>query len=315
MLGDKALVMLIDDSPFEQTFLRDTLMREGYEFISASNGLEAYSVLKKIQPDIVLLDIVMPGISGFEVCEHIKLNPTMKDTPIIFLTALGDTDDVVKGFEYGGVDYVVKPFRTEELLMRIKTHLELKSSKDLLVLKNTLLEEMMVKLEAASVTDYLTGLYNRRFAYERLHEEQTRIQRYGGKYSIILSDIDCFKAVNDEHGHLCGDQVLIEISKCMKNRLREIDIVSRFGGEEFLMILPGTDLAGAVDLAETLRRSIEALPVYYDSKEIFITMTFGVSENDGTMDISQQMHEADEALYAGKRNGRNCVVTKYFAKI
>lgn len=314
MLGDKILVMLIDDSPFEQTYLRDTILASGYEFVTASNGYDALEIIKRIKPDIILLDVVMPGMNGFDVCEKLKTLEGMEDVPIIFLTALGDTEDVVRGFKYGGVDYVIKPFRTEELLQRIKTHLELKAARDELLQKNKELETMMKKLEETAVTDYLTGTFNRRYAFEKLQDEYHRAKRYGGHYSLVMCDIDRFKAVNDLYGHLCGDKVLVALSVCLKEAMRENDIVCRFGGEEFLLILPETRIAGAVDLAERLRCAIMDAVIDYEEYQVKVTMTFGVSEDDGTREVSEVLKEADDALFSGKLKGRNCVVTKFFAE-
>lgn len=308
-------ILIVDDTSLNITILVD-LLRDDYELFIAKNGFEALKIINETKIDLILLDVMMPDMDGFTVCEKIKENINNKDTPVIFITALSRKEDIVKGFNAGGVDYVTKPFNSNELKLRVKTHLELKKSREKLEELNIELENknqrltiLTEELKKAAKTDSLTTLFNRRGILEKLKDETIRYQRTKKDFSLIIADIDFFKKVNDNYGHDCGDKVLKEISVLFKNSIRDMDIVSRWGGEEFLFLLPETDKEGAVHLANKLRNLIEELIVNYNEKKIKITMTFGVAmyeEDDET--IENTIKKADEALYVGKKSGKNCVI-------
>lgn len=322
---EKKVILIVDDNPQNLQVLAELLDKSGYELVLALDGNQAFEFISNEKPDLILLDIMMPEIDGFEVCKRLKVKEETKDIPIIFLTAKAEVDNIVKGFETGAVDYVTKPFNTIELKMRIKTHLELKKSRDELKRYNSELlraneiinkkmkelQETKERLEIASNTDPLTSLYNRRYMTEKLKEEVVRYKRNQRIFSLISADIDFFKKVNDTYGHDCGDYMLKSISDIMCKNTREQDLISRWGGEEFLILLPETDVKGAEILSEKLRKIIEASLFEYDEYKISITMTFGVVAYDSEGGIDETIKKADNALYEGKAKGRNCVIAVY----
>ncbi len=316
MSREKPLILLVDDVPKNLSLLANILRNENYDIAVATSGHQALEVAKATQPDLVLLDIMMPEMDGYEVCRQMKKNPRTQEARIIFLTARNEADDLVKGFEIGAVDYITKPFSGTELTVRVRTHLELKQSRDELERvngelqqKNDKLERAYEKLKEISQTDMLTRLSNRRDMIEKLQLEVSRFNRNKKGFTVIISDIDNFKHINDNYGHECGDAVLVNVSTILKSNLRQIDAVARWGGEEFLMMLPGTTLEGGLTVAEKLRATIEASFVDCQGENLKVTMTFGVSEfNDEDYDINHYIRLADEALYKGKQDGKNQVI-------
>ena len=316
MSREKPLILLVDDVPKNLSLLGNMLRTENYDIAVATSGQQAIKIAKATTPDLILLDIMMPEMDGYEVCRRLKNDKETADSRIIFLTARNEAEDIVKGFKIGAVDYITKPFSGTELIIRVKTHLELKQNKDELLvvynelkIKNDKLENAYDKLKEISQTDMLTKLSNRRAMIEKLNHEVSRFNRTKKPFSVIISDIDDFKRINDNFGHECGDAVLVSISSVLKKNMRNIDAVARWGGEEFLMMLPDTKSAGAKIVAEKLRASIEADRVEYDGQKHQITMTFGIAEfNDKDYDINYYIRQADEALYKGKEQGKNQVM-------
>lgn len=316
MSGNPPFLILVVDDNLQNIQLLASIMEEcGYEYVIAMNGHEALESIKVDVPDLILLDVMMPDMDGYEVCKNIKSDGRFQDIPVIFLTSKQDKEDIVKGFNMGGVDYVTKPFNEVELKMRIKTHCELKRIKDEqqkafeeLKNKNILLEEALIQLEIVSITDPLTTIYNRRFMMARIEEEIARCDRTGSEFSIILCDIDNFKIVNDRYGHDCGDVVLVETANLMKSISRELDTIARWGGEEFLCLLPDTDRQGALQLAERMRKSLEESEFAFYGEDLQVTMTCGVAQYIKGDGIDSVIKRADKALYAGKDGGRNCVI-------
>ncbi len=295
-------VLLVDDTPANLDVLWKTLEADNYRVYIAKNGEQAIKMAFQIKPDLILLDIMMPGLDGFETCEQLKLNEETKNIPVIFITAKSDHEDIVRGFSLGGVDYVTKPFRQEEVCARVRTHLRLKKA---LEEKENLIE----KLKISSKTDPLTNLLNRRGVTERIEIEMKRFERNKKCFSIILSDIDHFKNVNDTHGHEAGDQVLIEVGIIIKENCRKQDVASRWGGEEFLVKLPETDLEGGKLLAEKIRKEIELHDFIYQQQKIPVTMSFGISVfTENVKSIEDCIRQADNCLYKAKETGRNKVV-------
>ena len=228
-------VLIVDDTPQNIDILGHILKQGGLNISVAPNAELAQKIISKDKPDLILLDIMMPGMDGYELCEKLKKNPETEDIPIIFVTAMAETEDLVKGFQLGGVDYIIKPFKDLEVLARIKTHLSLKK---LLNEKSALIQ----KLDSLSRIDPLTGISNRRDILEVLNNEQSRYERYGKTYSVIMGDIDYFKKINDQYGHDTGDYILKGVANVLKNEIRKVDFIARWGGEEFLMVLPETNL-------------------------------------------------------------------------
>jgi diguanylate cyclase (GGDEF)-like protein len=298
-------ILLVDDDVDNLNLFQEFQWPNNYQIIATQSGKDALVKAKEWKPDLILLDIVMPEMSGFDVCRQLKMDSHLKNTTIIFVTACNDIKDVTEGFRLGGVDYITKPFRKEEVIARVNTHLQLK----------LLLEEktnLIGKLDQTSRTDSLTGLSNRRDLLEKLTYEAKRFERSKNPFSIILADIDDFKAINDNYGHCGGDYVLVEIGNLLVSSSRDQDIVSRWGGEEILILLPETDAAGAKYLAEKYRQIIESHNFHFDDKPISVTMSFGVNmvfnKDDPNGFIEAVLKRADNCLYKAKRNGKNQVV-------
>jgi diguanylate cyclase (GGDEF)-like protein len=293
--GRQPLVLIVDDTVKNLQILGTVLKAENYKIAVANNGNQAILTANEIQPDLILLDVMMPGLNGFETCKKLKSLPRTKDVPVIFLTAKVETEDIIEGFKAGAVDYISKPFNSYELKARVKTHIELKFSKDLLEQKNAILKKL-------SVTDGLTGLFNHRYIIDGLSRLIEENNRYKQPLSISMFDIDNFKRINDEHGHLIGDEVLAGIANSIENCLRKTDIVGRYGGEEFLVLYAHTNLKGAVESAERIIRNIENLK--WGKKNLIVTISAGVCEKKGE-DIVALIKKADDLLYAAKKNGKN----------
>lgn len=301
-------ILLVDDIRMNLEIAGKTLEREGYDLYIADNGFTALDLIHETDFDLILLDIMMPEMDGFETCRKIRQSKKNLDIPIIFLTAKADIDSIVTGFDLGAVDYIRKPFNFLELVARVKTHVELKKSREEIRRKNLKLKEAYDQLKIVAKTDPLTGLINRREMMERIEHEMARYERSNISFTLIIGDIDYFKKVNDTYGHECGDKVLASFSKIFKNNTRKQDSISRWGGEEFLLLLPDTNQDQGYLLAEKLRTIIERTGFYKDSVKIQLTITFGVSTIRAGQTVNELISEADEALYEGKRRGRNCVV-------
>ena len=289
------LILIVDDVARNLQVLGTILSKENYKIAAANNGEQAISIANSTLPDLILLDIMMPGINGYEACVRLKKNPKTRDIPIIFLTAKIELDDIVKGFEAGAVDYITKPFNSVELLVRTKTHLELKISRDLLKIKN----EQLKKL---AITDSMTGLYNHRYIIDSLSERIMEARRYKQPLSVIMLDVDHFKKVNDNYGHTFGDFVLVRISAIIEETIRKTDIAGRYGGEEFLIIYTNTDNKSAFNTSERLRKSIEKEK--WDRADLIVTVSGGICELKDE-DFSKLIMKADSLLYKAKENGRN----------
>jgi diguanylate cyclase (GGDEF)-like protein len=296
-------VLIVDDTPQNIDVLRDILKQERINISAAPNAEIAEKVISIEKPDLILLDIMMPGMSGYELCEKLKASPETKNIPIIFVTAMAEMGNLVKGFEMGGVDYIVKPFKAMEVLARVKTHLSLRK---LIKEKN----ELIQKLDSLSRIDPLTELSNRRDIIEILNLEQSKYERYGETYVIIMGDIDFFKKINDKYGHDTGDFILKGVANNLKNEIRKVDFLSRWGGEEFLAVLPQTNLVGGAKVSELMRKSIQEEDFKFNGKKISVTMSFGVSCHAGKeMKLDKLLKIADKRLYAAKERGRNQVVS------
>lgn len=304
-------ILIVDDSPLNLKII-SKLLGDEYEAIVADNGQTAIEIATQTPPDLILLDVLMPGMDGLAVCKFLKNQRSTAEIPIIFITVVSDSKDIVKAFEAGGQDYITKPFCSLELCARIKTHLDLKASREALQDyakqlegKNRELNETLVKMEAMATTDYLTNIPNRRYVMDWLHDEVARLQRNAGNMAIILADIKDFKRVNDTFGHDCGDYVLKEIAKIMRFNIKEQDVIARWGGDEFLLVLPVTDLEGAHIAVGKIKLALEAANLCYAESELALTVTFGVVQFNPQLDINTNIKRADEALYQQKGAWRN----------
>lgn len=296
-------ILIVDDTPENIDILGHILKQGGLNISVAPNAEIAQKIIGKEKPDLILLDIMMPGMNGYELCEKLKADPKTEDIPIIFVTAMAESSDLIKGFQLGGADYIVKPFKVMEVLVRVRTHLSLKK---LIKEKNALIEE----LDSLSRIDPLTGISNRRDIMEVLNNEQFRYERYGKTYAVIMGDIDFFKNINDQYGHDTGDYALKEVADILKKETRKVDFLARWGGEEFLAVLPETNLAGGAKVAESMRNSIHNREYEFNGKELSITMSFGVGCHTGEgMELDDLLKMADEHLYKAKERGRNQVVS------
>lgn len=301
-------ILLIDDTPVNLEIAGKILEKENYDIYIAESGYTALELIEEIDFDLILLDIMMPEMDGFETYKKMKEYIKFNDAPVIFLTAKVDIESVVNGFELGAVDYIRKPFNGLELKARVKTHVELKKMREELEEKNKSLHDAYEKLEIIATTDPLTGLFNRREITKKLEEEQIRFDRNNNPFSVLIADIDFFKKVNDTYGHNYGDFILKSVANILKTTSRKQDSVSRWGGEEFLLLLPETDISGAALLAEKLRSKIENM-IFDDGEfQIKVTLTFGVNVYDKVENIDSLISKADSALYEGKQKSRNCVV-------
>ena len=288
-------VLAADDSPVSRHLLKTALCSSGYETHVVDDGAEALRVLdQEGSPKLVILDWMMPHMDGVEVCRAIRKRPP--DQPyvyVILLTANGHQEQINEGLEAGADDYITKPFDLQELKARLRV------GKRILELHEQLLSQ--------ASHDSLTGLLNRSAILDTLQKELIRSARAGSPVSIIMTDLDHFKNVNDTYGHLAGDAVLREAARRMSASLRVYDSVGRYGGEEFLVVAPGCGVTDGVDLAERLRKCICGGPIDASGDTISVTMSFGVAATCDMKQVNELLRVADEALYAAKKAGRNRV--------
>ncbi len=301
-------ILIVDDNTQNLQILANILQAENYKVAMVKDGKKALEFMDKIRPDLILLDIMMPGLDGFHVCQRFKQNEDNRDTPVIFISALNATEEKIKAFEAGGVDYITKPFHRDEVIARIRTHLELKHSREDLKEAYEALHEKNRELEIAAKTDMLTRISNRRDILEKIKYEKNRSDRSKKGFSLILTDIDDFKLINDKFGHDCGDIVLVNVAQFIRSRIRKQDMVGRWGGEEFLILLPETDGNGGKSLAGVIKKSLQEMGVEYEKQWIRVTLTFGIAEYYPDSDINECIKRADQALYLGKDKGKNIII-------
>ncbi|MGR6835149.1 GGDEF domain-containing response regulator [Syntrophomonas erecta] len=290
-------VLIADDDALSRHILQDALCSWGYEVMVTCNGDEAWQVLKQDKyPNLVILDWVMPGLEGIEICQRIRQRCKARYIYVIMLTARNSHEDIVRGLEAGADDYMVKPFHHEELKSRLKIGRRVIE-----------LEERILQMAR---TDYLTGLLNRGAFMERLEGEISRSWRDGQNLGIIIIDIDHFKAVNDRYGHQVGDLVLRDFSHCLASMCRSYDFVGRYGGEEFIVSLPGADCQETTQVAERIRQRVAENTTYTAEAGIKVTASFGIAAimPEQIKNADELIYKADQALYEAKERGRNQVV-------
>ena len=296
--------LIIDDSVTVREQIIRTLESFGLfsRYYEAEDGLEGFKKLLSYPVDLILCDLEMPRIDGFKFLSMLKSRPDLQDIPVIILTGMDDRERKIKGLEQGASDYITKPFDPEELVARVKVHLKIKKLQDELKRSNELLLEL-------SNTDHLTGLFNRRYMMEALDKEVHRSSRKGGSLSLIILDIDNFKKVNDDFGHLQGDAVLQIVALQLQKELRSYDYAARYGGEEFVAILPDSSLKDALFVADRIRLAVQGNIFSEPLAKLRLTVSLGVacfsSEHSLTGDGFIKL--ADDALYRAKANGRNRV--------
>lgn len=300
-------ILIIDDSQFICKSIENILKGEDMEMLFSNTGKDAIEKIKNEIPDLILLDINLPDIDGYSFCRYIKSNKSLKHIPIIFITSISDSSNIVKAFEVGGIDYVNKPFCEQELKARVKAHLKNKLMTDELQETNKKLLEVVEINKKLATTDYLTNLYNRRY----LLVEMKSIYSISNKTevsSMIICDIDKFKRINDTYGHIVGDKVIVNTSKIIQECSGTDAVVGRLGGEEFIIVLKDKDINTATLIAEKIRKSIEENSITVENEEIEYTITLGVSEINFDLTVEENINIADKRLYIGKENGRNCVI-------
>jgi diguanylate cyclase (GGDEF)-like protein len=315
--SNSSTILVVDDVPLNIQLLTTYLASEGYVIISAKDGVDAVEQVKKHHPDLILLDVVMPKMNGFEVCQHVKSEKDTKYIPVIMVTALNELEDKVKGMNAGADDFITKPFNRVELMVRVRSLLRIKHLNDELKYLNQELSEKVIELQKAkeelrklAITDGLTGLYNYRYFKEQLQQELNRARRHKLNVSVVMIDLDHFKQYNDTNGHPAGDEVLQSIARLLKENIRNIDVASRYGGEEFALILTETHKAAAGIVAEKIRKLIEGHSFAYEESQPDgkITISTGVSTfpEDG-QDLDELVNMADKRLYRAKQAGRNTI--------
>lgn len=303
----KAKVLLVEDDPIQARETEAILTNTGYEVFWAQDGINAIKLVKSLKPDIILLDLILPGLDGYEVCRWLKLDETAKAIPVIMLTVKKELSDKISGLQIGADDYLPKPYNELELNARIYASLRTKALQDELRMKNKQMEELLDKVNYMAITDALTGLYNRRKFHDTLTSEFERAKRYATPFSLIMIDIDHFKRVNDNYGHNAGDAVLKVVSSLILKSVREIDTASRFGGEEFMVVLPNTDISNAKVVAERMLVSIARYPFPNINEAITVSIGIGGMPDSNIKNEDQVIRCADIALYRAKQSGRNRV--------
>jgi diguanylate cyclase (GGDEF)-like protein len=291
----KDCILIVDDSPFIINKLIKILQDE-YTVISAFSGKDALKFLELHNIDLILLDLVLPDLSGYDVCKQLKNNYKTRNIPVIFISNKGEIDDQLNGFELGAIDYMVKPLLEPILKAKIKNYLKIKNRND--------------QLETLSLVDELTNIANRRCFNKVLNREWKHALRKHDFLSLLFIDIDFFKAYNDCYGHSAGDHCLQQIAKALKKSLhRANDTAARYGGEEFTVILPATNIAGAVEVAQNISNNIADLKIPHVMSKInsYVTVSIGVIAMipATTFNCIDFINKADMAMYKSKKNGRN----------
>lgn len=295
MTQHKGRVLIAEDEMVNIKVLVATL--DEYETVIAKTGEQAISKALSTQPpDLILLDINMPGMDGYEVCRILKENKDSKDIPIIFITVQSSVEDETKGLEMGAVDYISKPFSPAIVRARVANHLELKHKRDL--------------LHRLNITDPLTQIANRRKLDDYLAASFAQAQRSESELCLLMIDIDNFKMLNDLAGHDYGDECLRKVAQCIETSLqRSTELAARFGGEEFCVILPATEISEGHRIAENIRGNIESLSLLHPAADIEnVTVSIGCSNMVNDIESHQSLFKlADERLYTAKQSGRNCI--------
>ncbi len=306
----KPLILVVDDNRTNVNMVIQGLQSNfDYDFLTAYDGAEGLSKINRHKPDIIVMDVEMPKMGGYDVCRIIKSSNKFDFMPVILMTAREDMESKIAGLELGADDYLIKPVNMLELAAKLKSMLRLKFLQDQLKERNNQLESLNEKLQQMSITDSLTGIYNRRYFYQRLSVEFARAQRYQLPLTCIMMDLDHFKSINDNYGHPFGDLVLQGTSVILKDSVRKIDLLARYGGEEMIMVLPETTVEGGFTVAERIRKSLSEKEFSDDNSIVHVTASFGTSTfpYQGVDSYEEMIKLADKALYNAKESGRNQV--------
>jgi two-component system, cell cycle response regulator len=296
------MILIVEDDASIAELIKITMSQGKFDTAWAKDGEEALVLAKERVPDLILMDVLIPKMNGYEVVKQLKEIESLRHIPVIFVTVKDETLSKVAGLQIGGHDYITKPFDLEELYARVYAALRVKG-------ENDNLREVNQRLAEMSITDPLTGLHNRRYLMERFDEEVERARRYQFPIACLMIDVDDFKDINDRHGHEVGDYVLEQIGVAMKNSNRVVDILVRYGGDEFFIILPQTEQGGAFTVAERLRSAVQDSKLVRTHPEKRVTLSIGlaafpVGHIGKAADL---LKSADAALYRAKQNGKNQV--------
>ena len=324
-ISPRAKIIIADDKEENIIVLEKIISDLNCDTLKANSGNEVLEIVSKQEVALILLDVLMPGMDGFKTAELIHENEETKEIPIIFVTAMiYDYTFMLRGYNSGAVDYLFKPVDSFLIKRKVTVFLQLyyqkKEIESLLHIQEEISNNLIrtsselqianIKLDKISRIDPLTGLSNRRDFTERLEYERKRFDRTHKEFSLILGDIDGFKNINDTLGHDCGDFVLTSLAMIFKSILREHDIVSRWGGEEFLILLPETHIDEGKIIAERIREKIDLLEIDYHEKKIHVTMSFGVTEYRSKLSLNECINIADSGMYFAKTHGKNKVICK-----
>ncbi|HEY4082864.1 MAG TPA: diguanylate cyclase [Burkholderiaceae bacterium] len=296
LLGRRPRLLVVDDQPVNIQALHQVFAAD-CQVLMATSGTQALALCRDKLPDLVLLDVQMPGMDGYELCAQLKADSVLSTIAVIFVTANNRPEDETRALEAGAADFITKPFNPAVVRARVRAQLTIKLQADLL-------REM-------AFVDGLTGVHNRRHFDERLDIEMQRALRSRENLGVVLADVDFFKRYNDAYGHLAGDDCLRRVARTLKNCLRRPgDVLARYGGEEFACLLPDTDLAGALAVAESMEAAVRALQMPHAQSDVapLVTLSLGVSVTlGGRGDAGKFVSLADEQLYKAKAQGRGRV--------
>jgi diguanylate cyclase (GGDEF)-like protein len=321
---EKDNILIVDDKLDNLRVLSTILTEEGYQVRKALNGQMALIACQTKQPNLILLDINMPEMNGYEVCERLKANPETSNIPVIFISVLDEVTDKIKGIKMGAVDYITKPFQFQEVMARVQNQLTIQrlqielDKQNALLLSETerrtkaeiALQEANQKLHELVWSDSLTQIANRRYLDDYLQREWQRAAREKISLSLLLCDIDYFKSYNDTYGHLAGDACLKRVAQAINSAVRRpADLVARYGGEEFAVVLPNTTFEGAVRVAKNIQLYLEKLKIYHPESGVnkYLTLSIGIAASIPSHHFSPEtlLADSDRALYAAKLRGRN----------
>ena len=299
---DKGRLLVIDDNPLLARLLEKDLQEAGYDVAVAATGKEALEILRLGPVDLVLLDVELPDVSGLELCRRIKEDPRTAAIPVLFVTGRTAKEDIIAGFDAGGQDYITKPYLREELLARVHTHLALKRTQERLRASEARYREMALR-------DDLTGFYNTRYLYLRLQQQLDEIRRHGGCLTLLFLDIDDFKQVVDRYGHLVGSRVIAELAGLIRELLPPDGYGVSYGGDEFVLVLPGRDRREGGEIAERIRAAVaDHTFLRAQGLNIRITLSCGLaSAPEDTASLTGLLGRADHALFTVKKMGKNAV--------
>lgn len=328
MKDTSAKILLVDDREDTLNLLSLLLSERGYLTESTVEPNKAIDLAENIKPDLILLDVMMPKINGYQLCSILRKNKHTHDIPVIFMSALDETEEKIKGFELGCVDYITKPFDLDEVMVRVNHHLQVcRLQKELQEKNNILKHELEIRIELEhklrstnqklknlAIVDSLTGIANRRKFDLKIEQEWLRLAREQAFLSLIMIDVDYFKLYNDAYGHQAGDDCLQQVAQTISRTVkRPADLVARYGGEEFAVILPSTDKIGATHVANCIRMAIEELKIPHTNSTVadYVTVSQGIATTIPDPDslFESLICLADVALYEAKDRGRNSFVS------